>query len=145
VVSCDGKVPDLGDGDVLEYRGRMEITRLDDMLLPPCGGENGGRELPPGAVFGVIKMDVEGFEKHVLEGGRGFLKRARIPYIVFEIGCMPVAERQSISKFFYDLRYQASTWSFFDALGQWDGVEFDGEDLYLTLMDGGWADVCKAK
>lgn len=31
VVSCDGKVPDLGDGDVLEYRGGMEITRLDDV------------------------------------------------------------------------------------------------------------------
>ena len=79
-------MPDLGDGDVLEYRGRMEITRLDNVLLPPCGGENGARELPPGVVLGVMKMDVEDFEKHVLGGGREFLRRARIPYIVFEIG-----------------------------------------------------------
>ena len=143
MVSCTGKAPDL-DGETLEYRGRMEITRLDDVMLPPCGAD-GARRLPPGVVFGVMKMDVEGFESHVLEGGKEFLKRARFPYIVFEIGRMPLPERKAISQFFYALGYQASTWSFFDALGQWDAAEFKGEDLYLTLMEGGWADVGKAK
>lgn len=132
-----GEAPDLGDGDVLERRGRMEIVRLDNMLLPPCGAV-GARQRPPGVVFGAMKMDVEGFERHMLEGGKEFLTRAHIPYIVFEIGRMPAEEKQAISKFFYDLGYEASTWSFSDALGQWDGAKLKGEDAYMVLKEGDW-------
>jgi hypothetical protein len=76
----------------------MEVVRLDDILLP-CG------LLPPGVVFGAMKMDVEGFEPQVLKGGEKFLAQAKIPYVVFEIGRMKESERKSVLRFFYSLGY----------------------------------------
>jgi FkbM family methyltransferase len=127
VVSCNGSTPQHADGH-LTYRGQMEVVRMDDVLLP-C---NGGTEPPPDMVFGAMKMDVEGFEPHVLKGGRGFLTQARIPYIVFEIGRMSEEQRREVLKFFYGLGYQASTQGFFTGLGlpkDLPGVE----DVHLVL------------
>lgn len=128
VVSCNGSLPQHPDGE-LTYRGQMEVVRLDDVLLPCTGGTG----LPPGMVFGAMKMDVEGFEPHVLEGGRGFLSQARIPYIVFEIGRMSEDERKSVLKFFYSLGYQASTQGFFKGLGQPEDLP-SVEDVHLVLQ-----------
>ena len=108
----------------------MEIVRLDDVLLP-C---NGGKELPPGMVFGAMKMDVEGFEPHVLKGGESFLTRARIPFIVFEIGRMSQEQRKGVLKFFYGLGYQASTQGFFQGLGRPEDLP-GVEDVHLVLQE----------
>ena len=127
VVSCNGSAPNHPDGH-LTYRGQMEVVRLDDVLLP-CGR---GTKLPPGMVFGAMKMDVEGFEPHVLKGGEKFLTQARIPYIVFEIGRMPEERRKAVLRFFYDLGYQASTQGFFQGLGRPQDLP-GTEDVHLTL------------
>jgi FkbM family methyltransferase len=131
VVSCNGSVPQHADGH-LTYRGQMEVVRLDDVLLP-C---NGGTELPPGMVFGAMKMDVEGFEPHVLEGGRAFLTKAQIPFIVFEIGRMSEEQRKGVLKFFYGLGYKASTQGVFKGLGR--PKDLPGvEDVHLVLQEDG--------
>jgi len=131
VVSCNGSVPQHADGR-LTYRGQMEVVRLDDVLLP-C---NSGTELPHGMVFGAMKMDVEGFEPHVLKGGENFLTRARIPFIVFEIGRMSEEQRKGVLKFFYGMGYQASTEGFFQDLGRPEDLS-DVEDVHLVLQAKG--------
>ena len=129
VVSCDGDAPKYPDGE-LTYHGQMEIVRLDDLLLP-CRGKT---RLPPGMVFGVMKMDVEGFEPHVLQGGERFLAEARIPFIIFEIGRIPEERRRAALKFFYDLGYKASTQGFFQGLGQPDDLP-NVENVHLVLQE----------
>ena len=113
------------------------MAPLDDLLLPcgsSSGGGGGGGELPPGLVFGALKMDVEGVEPQVLQGGRGFLTKARVPFIVLEIGRLPAEERQSVLDFFYDLGYQASTQGFFEGLGQPEDLP-GVEDMFLALKE----------
>lgn len=56
----------------MEGKGDVQMYRLDDVL--------GDRDLN----IGVAKMDVEGYEGWVLEGGREALRRLQIPYIVTE-------------------------------------------------------------
>ena len=129
VVSCDGTAPKHIDGE-LTYRGQMEIVRLDDLLLP-C---KDGTQMPPGIVFGAMKMDVEGFEPHVLQGGERFLTQARIPFIVFEIGRIPEERRKAVLKFFYDLGYLASTQGFFQGLGRPDDLP-NVENVHLVLQE----------
>jgi len=110
--------------------GQMEVVRLDTVLLP-CGN---GTRLPPGIVFGAMKMDVEGFEPHVLKGGEKFLAKARIPFIVFEIGRMSEEQRKYVLKFFYNLGYQASTQGFFQGLGRPEDLP-GVEDVHLVLAE----------
>ena len=125
ILRCDGTRIDAS-GYVSQ--GQVEVRRLDDILLP-C---RGGRRLPPGMVFGAMKMDVEGFEPHVLDGARGFLAAARIPFIVFEIGRLEEAKRRSVLRFFYDLEYQAGTQGFVSGLGQPEDLK-GVEDVFLAL------------
>lgn len=54
--------------------GRMEVVRLDDLLLCPSP-----------ITFGLLKMDVEGFEWKIIQGGERFFRCAHIPFIVMEI------------------------------------------------------------
>jgi FkbM family methyltransferase len=135
---CDGTKPqEVGYVD----QGKVEVARLDDLLLP-CGG---GKELPPGIVFGAMKRDVEGFEPHVLKAARGFLTQARVPFIVFEIGRLGKEERRSVLRFFYDMGYQAGTQGFVDGLGQPEDLP-GVEDVFLVLPLGeGEGEVGEAK
>ena len=128
VVFCNGELP---DDKTLVLRGQMEVDKLDNVLLP-C---NGGMDLPPYITIGALKMDVEGFEPYVLKGARKFLAKARIPFIVFEIGRLQEEERKSVLQFFYDLGYQASTKGFSDNLAQ--PADLSGvEDVFLVLPMG---------
>jgi len=56
----------------MEGKGEVQMYRFDDVL--------GGRDLN----VGVAKMDVEGYEGFVLEGGGKCSGRLRIPYIITE-------------------------------------------------------------
>ena len=125
VLKCDGT---RVNNDYYVDQGQVEVRRLDDILLP-C---RGGRRLPPGIVFGAMKMDVEGFEPLVLQGARRFLAQARIPFIAFEIGRLEEAKRRSVLRFFYDLGYRASSEGFVGEMGQPE--DFGGvEDVFLAL------------
>jgi FkbM family methyltransferase len=128
-VFCDGSRP---SDPAYVYQGQVEVAPLDDLLLP-C---HGGTALPPGMVFGALKMDVEGFEPHVLKGGRAFLTEARVPFIVFEVGRLGEDERRSVLRFFYDLGYQASSQGFAEGLGQPEDLA-GIEDVFLVLDERG--------
>jgi FkbM family methyltransferase len=124
VVSCDGKMPQHADGE-LTYKGQMEIVRMDD-LFP------GGAKKPPSINIGVMKMDVEGFEYNIIQGGKQFFTNFRIPFLVFELGRMLPEARKETLAFFYSLGYQASTSSFFQDMSQ--PADLAGvEDVYMAL------------
>ncbi len=53
-------------------RGKIVTKRLDD--IASTEGKN----------VVLVKMDVEGYESHVVEGGRSFLLDSKIPYIISE-------------------------------------------------------------
>jgi FkbM family methyltransferase len=125
VVSCDGNVPQHADGE-LTYKGQMEIVRMDDFFPAGKAGE------PPSINIGVMKMDVEGFEYNVIQGGKNFFTTFRIPFLVFELGRMIPDARKETLAFFYSLGYQASTSSFFQGMSQ--PADLEGvEDVYMAL------------
>ncbi len=127
-VYCNGAKPNHPPHIPYIYQGQVEVVPLDQLLLP-C---HGGTALPPGMVFGALKMDVEGFEPQVLKGARGFLAEARVPFVVFEIGLLGKEDRRSVLRFFYDLGYQVSSQGFWDGLGQPEDVAGVNE-VYLAL------------
>lgn len=109
-------------------RGQMEVTRLDDFLT--C-------DEPLPYRYGVVKMDVEGFEAYVVEGGARVLREARIPFLTMEWK-EPTAVKspehlQYILDFFYDLGYRSSTSGFFDNLGQLSVNELNSNTIFFTL------------
>lgn len=56
----------------------------------------------------LIKLDVEGYERKVLEGGRSFLARHGFPPIIFEMWDAPAfaEERERLMRAFSDLGYE---------------------------------------
>lgn len=131
VLYCGGERP---SNDAYLSRGRVEVGRLDDILLP-C---RGGTRLPPGMVFGAMKMDVESFEPRVVEGGRKFLAAARIPFVVFEINRLMAEERRSVLQVFYDLGYQASGQGFFEGeFGQPEDLTGVDNAFMVLPLEGG--------
>lgn len=107
IVSCDGTVPSHFDGKVT-FRGKMEVVRLDDVIV--CDDESS--QLP--FTFGALKLDAEGFEAKVIDGGSNFFKQAKIPFIVFEIAIMTADDKARVLGYFEDLGYKASSKSFSD-------------------------------
>lgn len=101
-----------GEGFTVET---IAIRRLDD-VVPSLGIES----------LQFIKIDVEGFEGHVLRGGRETLSRFR-PVVVLELNhwCLNALQRTSIPEFFDLLR------STFPIL-----LAVDGQ-AYLDLHDEG--------
>ncbi|GAB4816603.1 hypothetical protein N2152v2_003649 [Parachlorella kessleri] len=61
----------------LAARGRLQVARLDELLQPKL------MRLLAGKV-GVVKIDVEGNEERVVEGGLRFFQTVRPPYIMAE-------------------------------------------------------------
>jgi hypothetical protein len=55
--------------------------------------------------IGALKMDIEGFEQNVVQGGQLFLNHTHIPAIAHENGGMPFAKRQYLMNFFVSLGY----------------------------------------
>jgi FkbM family methyltransferase len=95
-------------------RETVSMRRLDD-VVPEC--------IPAGASF-AIKMDVQGFERHVLEGAREALSRAEI----VEVELCPVElykEQWLLDDIMRDLRGQGYV------LGAIDNIFFqeDGRSL----------------
>ena len=64
----------LHEGVQYNIRARIESVRLDDVLASPKIRSK----------IGAVKMDVEGYETHVVQGGQGVLLNSKIPCIFTE-------------------------------------------------------------
>jgi len=89
-----GYVSDLTAASVGHTCETIAIRRLDDV--------DGELDLVP---VDFVKIDVEGFEGHVLDGGRELLQRDR-PVVVLELNhwCLNALQRTSVPDFFDHLR-----------------------------------------
>jgi hypothetical protein len=69
----------------------------------------------------------------VVEGGKGFLTSAKIPFVIFEAGRMNSQTRDRMLSFFEGLGYVANSWRFSEERD----VDADEENIYLRLREGG--------
>lgn len=86
---------------------QVELTKLDECV----------HDFP---IISLIKIDVEGAEMKVLEGGKNFIPQHK-PYIIFECG-MGAADfygviPEHVWKFFADIQYEVNTLKGFLAAG----------------------------
>ena len=72
VTMCGKTEEEITIPDGYAIRGKIITKRLDDVASSE--GKN----------IALVKMDVEGYESHVVEGGRSFLLDSKIPFIVAE-------------------------------------------------------------
>jgi FkbM family methyltransferase len=88
------------EGNEYKVRGHIESVRLDDVVLPRIRSK-----------IGAVKMDVEGYETHVLHGGQEVLLRSKIPYIFTEFSPGMIRDKggdpASFVKAFIDAGYVA--------------------------------------
>ena len=95
---CGEKESDIHVQPGYSIRGKIVTKRLDDIASTE------------GKTVVLVKMDVEGFESHVVEGGRDFLLNSNIPYIVSEF--VPEwmtkygGDPERMMKRFYDAGYK---------------------------------------
>lgn len=99
---------------------QVELAKLDDI----------GNDFP---IISLIKIDVEGAEMKVLEGGENFIIRHK-PYIVFECG-MGAADFYGVVpgdvwKFFADIQYELNTLK-----GFLEGDVFLSEDQFTEMYN----------
>ncbi|KAK9841059.1 hypothetical protein WJX81_008415 [Elliptochloris bilobata] len=128
VLACNkapGWVP--GPGHVVRP-WRLELARLDD-LLGDCADD-----------IVVAKMDVEGYEAHVLEGGRGTLLDRRIPFIHSEVGPVMMAGAGSNATAFLEAFAQAG---YELRTGSWDTPRLlDPAEVVVKAAGKGLVNVC---
>lgn len=67
----------------LVWRQQLDIVRLDDVVGRTAMGNLTGK-------VGAVKMDTEGFEPWVIQGGRTFFKRTKPQYFVTELNPPPL-------------------------------------------------------
>lgn len=88
------------EGNEYRVRGHIESVRLDDAVLPRMRSK-----------IGAVKMDVEGYETHVLHGGQEVLLKSSIPYIFTEFSPGMIRDKggdpASFVKSFIDVGYVA--------------------------------------
>jgi len=72
LILCGEKESDINVPEDYSVRGKIVTKRLDDLASTK------------GKKIALVKIDVEGFESHVVEGGRDFLLNSKIPFIISE-------------------------------------------------------------
>lgn len=125
--------------------GQVDVVRLDDLFFPPprgVGAANDSQVLTP--AIGALKMDVEGFEMKVVDGGRRFFTREKIPFIALEVWNLRDDDLRELLAFFGSLGYQMSTEGFFrgmrelpslkdsiDLTKRYEGLQYGWKDMFL--------------
>jgi hypothetical protein len=110
----------------------VDVARLDDLLaewLPRLEGR-----------VGALKMDVEGFEPWVLEGGQAFFRAVRPPFVTLELSSHSVEATNTTA---VELLARLAEWGYEARLGAPDGpVVGPGTAIlketngFLTLREG---------
>ncbi|KAI8815486.1 S-adenosyl-L-methionine-dependent methyltransferase [Cladochytrium replicatum] len=144
--ACD-KGPDFKGTDEYPIRGEMQTKLLSNMLSPyTCtdpGCANPGewtetqfglRGTPP---IGVLKIDVEGFEPSVIEGGLDFFRATKIPYVRSEIGMGGHDAAEKYLRMWVDMGYELRVGEgVFN--GPWNGRVLNEQDIrkYVDTLEG---------
>jgi len=111
-------------------RGKIITKRLDDVV------SSEGKKIV------LVKMDVEGYEANVVEGGRSFLLDSKIPYIVTEFVPQWIREKEGnperMMERFYDAGYKVLKDGNHVPREQalkMQGIHHEGDDVMFELVE----------
>ncbi|TFJ86676.1 hypothetical protein NSK_002330 [Nannochloropsis salina CCMP1776] len=102
ITRCQGQGVSLGSEEVRE--DAIQVTTLDRALYCPQSSRDAVPSFYTGRPAG-LKMDVEGFEMLVVQGGQGFLNTSDLAVVLHENGHMPFEKRKYLLEYFVDRGY----------------------------------------
>lgn len=131
-ISTEGYIPN----------GQIEVVRLDDLFFIP-GQDDTLSNHTKTPHIGALKLDVEGFELKVVEGGRRFFTAAKIPFIAMEVWNLREDDLRELLAFFGSLGYQMSSEGFFQGMETLatECAMINLSKRYLTDPQYGWKDI----